>query len=162
MKMNPLLLVVILLLVLSGPYVNAGPLGDFFKKVGQSISKPLQPQPEPQPPPQSTRPQPANTPHATRRRTSRTAPAAAATPPGVGQTSQPPKEEESAGTVRHVSAADIEKAKAGLPYGIPVPGRKGMVTSPYTPDEGKCVDVTGFASGSIIKDPYTGKFFLVP
>ena len=42
MKMNPLLLVVILLLVLSGPYVNAGPVGNFFKKVGQSISKPLQ------------------------------------------------------------------------------------------------------------------------
>ena len=43
-----------------------------------------------------------------------------------------------------------------------VPGRKGMVTSPYTPEEGKYVDITGFASGSIVKDPYTGKFFLVP
>jgi hypothetical protein len=164
MKMKPLLLVLIPFLVLSGPYVNAGPVGNFFKKVGQSISKPLQPQPEPQPQPQpqSTRPQPTKTPHATRRPTSRAAPAAAATPPGVGQTSQPPKEEESTGTVRHVSAADMEKAKAGLPYGIPVPGRKGMVTSPYTPDEGKYVDVTGFASGSVVKDPYTEKFFLVP
>jgi len=56
----------------------------------------------------------------------------------------------------------MEKAKAGLPYGIPVPGRKGMVTSPYTLEEAKYVDVTGFASGSIVKDPYTGKFFLVP
>jgi hypothetical protein len=158
MKMNPLLLVVILFLVLSGPYVNAGPIGDFFKKVGQSISKPEQPPPQSQ----STRPQPARTPHATRRPTSRTAPEAAATPQGAGQTSQPPKEEESTGTVRSVSAADVAKIKAGLPYGIPVPGRKGMVTSPYTPDEGKYVDVTGFASGSIIKDPYTGKFFLVP
>jgi hypothetical protein len=45
MKVNPLLLVVIPLFFLSGPYVNAGPVGDFFKKVGQSISKPLQPQP---------------------------------------------------------------------------------------------------------------------
>src|SRR6476619_5070835 len=51
MKMNLLLLVVIPLLVLSGSYVNAGPVGDFFKKVGQSISKPSQAQPEPQPPP---------------------------------------------------------------------------------------------------------------
>jgi len=164
MKMKPLLLVVIPLLVLSGSYVNAGPVGDFFKKVGQSISKPSQAQPEPQPPPrpQSARPQSANAPHATRRRTSRTESAAAATPTGVGQTSQPPKEEESSGTMRRVSAADLEKAKAGLPYGIPVPGRKGMVTSPYTPDEGKYVDVTGFASGSVVKDPYTEKFFLVP
>jgi hypothetical protein len=40
MKVNPLLLVVIPLLVLSGPYLKAGPVGDFFKKVGQSISKP--------------------------------------------------------------------------------------------------------------------------
>ena len=162
MKMNPLLLVVILLLVLSGPYVNAGPVGNFFKKVGQSISKPLQSQPSPPPQPQTTRPQPAKTPHATRRPTSRAAPAAAATPPGVGQTSQPPKEEESTGTVRHVSAADMEKAKAGLPYGVPVPGRKGMVTSPYLPEEDKYIDVTGFASGSVVKDPYTEKFFLVP
>ena len=160
MKMNPLLLLVISLLVLSGPYVNAGPVGDFFKKVGQSISKPSQAQPEPQP--HSARPQPANTPHATRRRTSRTAPAAETTPPGAGQTSQPPKEEESTGTVRRVSNADIEKAKAGLPYGIPVPGRKGMVTSPYLPEENKYIDVTGFASGSAVKDPYTEKFFLVP
>jgi hypothetical protein len=161
MKMNPLiLLLVIALLFLSESFVNAGPVGDFFKKVGQSISKPLQSQPPP--PPQSARPQPANTPHATRRRTSRAAPAAAATPPGVGQPSRNPKEEELTGSGRVVSAADMEKAKAGLPYGIPVPGRKGMVTSPYTPDEGKYVDVTDFASGSIVKDPYTGKFFLVP
>jgi hypothetical protein len=64
--------------------------------------------------------------------------------------------------VRSLSAADVEKVKAGLPYGIPVPGRKGMVTSPYTPEEDKYIDVSGFASGSIAKDPYTGKFFLVP
>jgi len=157
---NPLLLLVIPLLFLGGPFVNAGPVGDFFKKVGQSMSKPFQP--EPQPPPQSTRPQPAKTPHATRRPASRAAPADAATSPAAAQSSQPHKEEESKGTVRRVSAADLEKAKAGLPYGIPVPGRKGMVTSPYTPEDGKYVDVTGFATGSVVKDPYTGKFFLVP
>ena len=160
MKMNSLLLLVIPLLFLSGSFVNAGPVGDFFKKVGHSISKPLQSQPPP--PPQSTRPQPANTPQATRRRTSRAAPAAAARPPAVEQPSHPPKGEELTGSVRPVSAADIEKAKAGLPYGIPVPGRKGMVTSPYLPEEDKYIDVTGFASGSVVKDPYTGKFFLVP
>jgi hypothetical protein len=164
MKVDRLLLLVIALLFLSGSFVDAGPVGDFFKKVGHSISKPLQSQspPPPPPPPQSTRPQPANTPDATRRRTSRATPAAAATPPAVGQPSHPPKEEGLTGSVRPVSAADIEKAKAGLPYGIPVPGRKGMVTSPYLPEEDKYIDVTGFASGSVVKDPYTGKFFLVP
>jgi hypothetical protein len=160
MKVDRLLLLVITFLFLSGSFVNAGPVGDFFKKVGQSISKPSQSQPPPQS--QPTRPQPANTPHATRRPTSRSAPAAAATRPAGAQPSHPPKEEERTGSVRRVSAADIAKVKAGLPYGIPVPGRKGMVTSPYTPDEGKYVDVTDFASGSVVKDPYTGKFFLVP
>jgi hypothetical protein len=161
MNVNALLLLVIPVLFLSGSFVNAGPVGDFFKRVGQSISKPVQYQPPPEP--QSTRPQPAKTPHATRRpTTSRAAPAAVATSPAEAQSSQPSKEEESTGTVQRISAADVEKIKAGLPYGIPVPGRKGMVTSPYTPEEAKYVDVTGFASGSIIKDPYTGKFFLVP
>ena len=161
MKVDRLLLLVISFLFLSGSFVNAGPVGDFFKKVGQSISRPLQRESQPQPQPQST-PQSTKTAHATRRSTSRAAPAPAATESAVAQPSQPPKEEESAGAVRHVSAADIEKAKAELPYGVPVPGRKGMVTSPYLPEDGKYIDVTDFASGSVVKDPYTGKFFLVP
>src|SRR5215813_8586854 len=94
MKVDRLLLLVILVLFLAAPFVNAGPVGDFFKKVGQSISKPLQRQSQPEPQPQSTRPQPTKTPHATRRSTSRAAPAAAATPSAVAQSSQPPKEEE--------------------------------------------------------------------
>jgi len=163
MKVDRSLLLLILLLFFSGSFANAGPVGDFFRKVGQSISKPRQPEaePQPQPQPQSRRPQPAKTSHATRRSTSRATPAAA-TSPAETQPSHPPKEEESAGTVRRLSAAEIAKAKAELPYGVPVPGRKGMVTSPYLPEEGKYIDVTDFASGSVVRDPYTGKFFLVP
>ncbi|HEY4272880.1 MAG TPA: hypothetical protein VGM65_12825, partial [Candidatus Udaeobacter sp.] len=100
--------------------------------------------------------------HATRRSASRAASAAATTPPAVAQPSQSSKEDESAGKVRRLSAADMEKIKADLPYGVPVPGRKGMVTSPYLPEEDKYIDVTDFAAGSVVKDPYTGKFFLVP
>lgn len=164
--MNTLLLLVILLFFLSGSFLNAGPVGDFFKKVGQSISKPLQresqPQPEPQTEPQSARAQSSKAPRATRRSSSRASPAAAATPPADAQPAHAPKEEESTAPVRRVSAADVEKIKAGLPYGIPVAGRKGMVSSPYLPEEDKYIDVTGFSSGSIVKDPYTEKFFLVP
>ena len=162
MKVHRLLLLVIPLLFLSGSFVKAGPVGDFFKKVGHSISKPLQREPQSQPEPQSARPQPANTPHATRRRPSRAAPAAEATSSAAEQPAHPPKEEEPTASVRNVSAADIEKAKAGLPYGVPVPGRKGMVSSPYLPEEARYIDVTDFKSGSVVKDPYTGKFFLVP
>jgi hypothetical protein len=63
--------------------------------------------------------------------------------------------------VLRASAAPAGKAKEDMPYGIPVPGQKGMVMSPYSP-EGNYVDVSGFAPGSAVKDPYTGKIFLVP
>ena len=42
-----------------------------------------------------------------------------------------------------------------------VPGKPGYVFSPYD-QSGGYVDVTGYASGSKVKDPYSGKVFLVP
>ena len=64
-------------------------------------------------------------------------------------------------TVLRASTVPPEKAKGDMPYGIPVPGHKGMVTSPYSP-EGNYIDVSAFAPGSAVRDPYTGKIFLVP
>ena len=73
------------------------------------------------------------------------------------------KEEKVTPTVVVLRAAAVppEKAKGDMPYGIPVPGHKGMVTSPYSP-EGNYIDVSAFAPGSAVRDPYTGKIFLVP
>lgn len=48
-----------------------------------------------------------------------------------------------------------------LPYGSPVPGKPGFITSPYASKE-QLVDVTGLPAGMEIKCPYTGKMFLIP
>ena len=58
------------------------------------------------------------------------------------------------------TAARAKVAKGDFPYGIPVPGKPHVVESPFSP--GKQVDVEGFAPGTVVKDPYTGKIFLVP
>lgn len=46
-------------------------------------------------------------------------------------------------------------------YGIPVPGKKGFVTSPYSPESGY-IDVRGFQPGTPVKDPYSDKIILTP
>jgi hypothetical protein len=48
-----------------------------------------------------------------------------------------------------------------LPYAKPVPGKPGYVFSPFDKNGGY-VDVTGYSPGQKVKDPYTGKIFLVP
>jgi hypothetical protein len=132
------------LFLLSGSAATADPVGDFFKKVGQSISKAFQTQPSPRPTRRTTR--------GSREPTSN---AAEAVPTPLGEPAKPIR------TVLPASAAPEEKAKGDMPYGIPVPGQKGMVTSPYLP-EGNYIDVGAFAPGSAVKDPYTGKIFRVP
>jgi hypothetical protein len=133
-------LLVAALLLLCGQWANADPVGDFFKKVGQSISKAFQPKPTPHPTKKTTR--------------------SGAAPTSPEEPSKPAKEEITR-TVLPASAAPADKAKGDMPYGIPVPGQKGMVTSPYLP-EGNYIDVSAFVPGSAVKDPYTGKIFRVP
>ena len=47
-----------------------------------------------------------------------------------------------------------------FPVAKAVPGKPGYVYSPY--DQSKYVDVSGYTSGSKVKDPYTQKIFVVP
>jgi hypothetical protein len=48
-----------------------------------------------------------------------------------------------------------------IPTAKPVPGKPGYVFSPFDASGGY-VDVTGYTSGQKVKDPYSGKVFLVP
>ena len=47
-----------------------------------------------------------------------------------------------------------------FPTAKPVEGKPGYVYSPSDPS--KYVDVSGYAPGSKVKDPYSGQIFLVP
>ena len=59
------------------------------------------------------------------------------------------------------AASGASQQKTELPYGTPVPGKPGLVTSPFAPDSGY-VNVTGFPPATAVEDPYTGKIFLTP
>ena len=52
-------------------------------------------------------------------------------------------------------------SKSDLKYGTPVPGKNGLVTSPFSPDAGY-IDVRSFPPGTPVKDPYSGKIFRTP
>ena len=144
------------LFFLSARCVNADPVGDFFKKVGQSVSKAFQPRPTPNPAEKKTK-------RASRRPTSSQSNLVGASPTPLEQPTDLVKQEKVTPIVVVLRAVAVppEKAKGDMPYGIPVPGHKGMVTSPYSP-EGNYIDVSAFASGSAVRDPFTGKMFLVP
>ena len=55
----------------------------------------------------------------------------------------------------------VSSQSESLPYAKPVPGKPGYVFSPYDPNGGY-VDVKGYSPGQKVKDPYSGKIFLVP
>jgi hypothetical protein len=55
----------------------------------------------------------------------------------------------------HAASTQLE-----FPTAKPVAGKPGYVYSPSDPS--KYVDVSGYAPGSKVKDPYSGKIFLVP
>ena len=74
----------------------------------------------------------------------------------IGGISAPPNASNTRTTTRAVS-----KKGDDFRYGIPVSGKKGFVTSPYSPDSGY-IDVRGFQPGTPVKDPYSGKIILTP
>jgi hypothetical protein len=85
-----------------------------------------------------------------------TSPITGSTPVAGSGGVQPPNE----GNTRAATRATSKKGD-DFRYGIPVPGKKGFVTSPYSPDSGY-IDVRGFQPGTPVKDPYSGKIILTP
>jgi hypothetical protein len=75
---------------------------------------------------------------------------------GTGGVTKPPNQRNTKSTSR----ASTKKGD-DLPYGTPVAGKQGFVTSPFSPSSGY-IDVRGFAPGTPVKDPYSGKVFLTP
>lgn len=129
--------------------VASNPVGDFFKRLGNSIAHPHR---APSPPPRrnlrasvTSKKQDGN---------EQTPPQNA--PPPAPTATLTPEMVRAASTV-----PPLKSRRRDMPYGIPVPNKPGFVTSPYQPKSGY-VDVRGFPSGTEVKDPYSGKIFLNP
>ena len=62
---------------------------------------------------------------------------------------------------RRPHVASTSSAQPGFPTAKSVPDKPGYVVSPFDAN-GRYVDVSGYASGSKVKDPWTDKIFIVP
>ena len=154
------------ILILSAAAVLAGgevavagnPIGDFFKRLGNSIAHPSNtPAPRKSSPKRTTGKKSGNE-QAVPAETPPPAPSVAPIPTPTPHLAAMP-------VLPLVRTADkvppTKQPRRDLPYGIPLPNKPGFVTSPYAPKSGY-VDVRGFPSDTEVKDPYTGKVFLVP
>lgn len=152
------LILAIIAFLSGGPSAEAGnPIGDFFKRLGNSITKPRSSPPPRRSPQKSAT---AKKKDGTRETAPQEMPSAAPTvSPGPAPMLTPmplPLMVRSA-----TGVPPTKRRRQDLPYGIPVPNKAGFVTSPYAPRSGY-VDVRGFPSGTEVKDPYSGKIFLTP
>lgn len=86
-----------------------------------------------------------------------------ASPPPVSRSTPPPRvsTRESAPPTTTSTERTASSQGSDLPYAKPVPGKPGYVFSPFDKNGGY-VDVTGYSPGQKVKDPYSGKIFLVP
>jgi len=122
---------------------NAGPFQDFFRTLRSAVAHPKE------------TPRPRRSSHKRTKTPSDDA--------SNGQTSAKPTPAPSGQPdVRWAKAGSVAaEEKTNLPYGTPVPGKPGLVTSPFAPEAGY-VQVLGFPPGTPVEDPYTGKIFLTP
>ena len=82
-------------------------------------------------------------------------------PPPPSLDPDKPKTPQIGTTSKPVDPPVASKPKDDYPYGIPVPGKDGMVYSPFDKEAGY-VDVRNMKPGALVEDPYTKKLFRVP
>jgi hypothetical protein len=131
---------------------QAGPFENFFKSIRNSFARPASTPRTPQP-------------RRTSRKQGNEAPPSDASDTSNSQTSPSPTPVPAPPNRNNVRVAKAtaarKKRNSDLPYGIPVPGKQGLVTSPFSADSGY-IDVRSFPPGTEVKDPYTGRSFLTP
>lgn len=77
----------------------------------------------------------------------------------AGEKTTPPSS--ASGTPASGSQSSSPSKRDDLPFGTPIPGKKGFVYSPWNPGKGP-VDVQDIPTGTKVRCPYTGKIFRVP
>jgi len=131
------------MLISSADVASAGPFRDFFRALRSAIAHPHE----------------TPRPHRSSHKHNETPPSDASNSQTSGSPVPAPPGRPDVRVAK--AASGTNQQKTDLLYGTPVPGKPGLVTSPFAPDSGY-VDVTGFPPGTEVEDPYTGKIFLTP
>jgi hypothetical protein len=134
------------MLIGSADVAKAGPFRDFFRGLRSAIEPPHE------------KPRPHRSSRSSRKH-NETSPSDASNSQTLRTPIPAPPGQRDVRVAKAASATNQQKTDAV--YGTPVPGKPGLVTSPFAPDSGY-VDVTGFPPGTEVEDPYTGKIFLTP
>ena len=132
---------------------------EFLQSVRDFVNTPIFQHPTPTPTPAPKRSKKHNHPSAEESPVHRGTHYSKVSPTPTAKEEKPAPEMQSAKPTA-TPVAEASSTDQDFPTAKIVLDKPGYVFSPYEPT--KFVDVTGYASGSKVKDPYTGKIFLVP
>jgi hypothetical protein len=79
-----------------------------------------------------------------------------------GASSLPSGQQTATASTSQTTVSVASKSVGGLPVASPVPNKPGFVYDPFDPNTKVVLDVRGKASGTKLKDPFSGKLFITP